>query len=221
MNTAISKKSFVIRKKKVLDALFWLQKYNRHYSDAMVDATRLDWIEKDEAELPNTENKRVYYTDVEYAEGYNNADFFNTTVVNGVPQKDNGPAPSQVNEVKENALEIEYVVEGVVHNSFVNNPVDKDDQNTVKMQNLARESLGQGVRVTVPFTTTEQRRQATAGNKMTQSTQNSQMSASSDVEGKNWENQRATKETVSYPEVEESIVDEYDDTLDIFGMVFL
>ena len=40
-----------------------------------MDATRLYWIEKDEAELPNTENKQVYYTDVEYAEGYNDAGF--------------------------------------------------------------------------------------------------------------------------------------------------
>ena len=61
--------------KKDLDALFWFQKYNRHYSDVIVDATKLDWIKKDEAELPNTENKQVYYTDVEYAEGYNDADF--------------------------------------------------------------------------------------------------------------------------------------------------
>ena len=45
----IREKSFVIRKKKVLDALFWLQKYNRHYSDVIVDATRLDWIKKDES----------------------------------------------------------------------------------------------------------------------------------------------------------------------------
>ena len=37
---------FFIRKKKVLDALFWLQKYNRHYSDVMVYAANLDWIEK-------------------------------------------------------------------------------------------------------------------------------------------------------------------------------
>ena len=42
----IGEKSFVIRKKKVLDALFWIQKYNRHYSDVIVEATRLNWIEK-------------------------------------------------------------------------------------------------------------------------------------------------------------------------------
>ena len=71
----IGEKSFVIRKKKVLDALFWIQKYNRHYSDVTVDATRLDWIKKDETKLLNTKNKQVYYTDVEYAEGYNDADF--------------------------------------------------------------------------------------------------------------------------------------------------
>ena len=42
----IGEKSFVIRRNIVLDALFWMQKYNRHYSDVIVDATRLDWIEK-------------------------------------------------------------------------------------------------------------------------------------------------------------------------------
>ena len=62
MNTAILEKSPLSYTKKVLDAFFQLQKYNRHYSDVIVDATRLDWIKKDETELPNTENKRVYYT---------------------------------------------------------------------------------------------------------------------------------------------------------------
>ena len=56
----IEENSFVIRKKKVLDALFWLQKYNRRYSDVIVGATRLNWIEKDEVELPNTE--KIEYT---------------------------------------------------------------------------------------------------------------------------------------------------------------
>ena len=42
----IGEKSFVVRKKKFLNALFLLQKYNRHYSDVVVDDTRLDWIKK-------------------------------------------------------------------------------------------------------------------------------------------------------------------------------
>ena len=125
-----------------------------------------------------------------------------------------------MNELKENASDIEYVVEGVVHNSFANNPVAKDDQNTVKIQNLARAALCQGVNVSVPFTTTEQRQQATAGNKVTQPTQNSQTSASNDVESKIEENQTASKETMNYPKVEEAILNKYDGTLDIFEMVF-
>ena len=119
MNTAILEKILLsYPKKKVLDALFWLQKYNRHYSDVIVKATRFDWIKKDEEELPNTENKRVYFTDVEYADGYSDADFFKGNVVNGFPQKDDGPASFQVNEVKENASNIDYSVEGVVCQSF-------------------------------------------------------------------------------------------------------
>ena len=54
-----------------------------------------------------------------------------------------------MNEVKENASDIEYVVEGVVHNFFANNPVAKDDQNTVKIQNLAKAALGQGFSMSV------------------------------------------------------------------------
>ena len=99
----------------------------------MVDDTRLDWIKKDEAELPNTGNKRVYYTDVEYAECYGNDDFFKGTVVNGVLQKDDGPVSSQVNEGKESAYDIEYSVEGVVCQSFGDTPSKKDDSNTFQI----------------------------------------------------------------------------------------
>ena len=60
-----------------------------------------------------------------------------------------------MNEVKENASDIEYVVEGVVHNSFAAKPVAKDDKNTTKIQSLTRRALSQGVSVAVPFTTTE------------------------------------------------------------------
>ena len=74
--------------------------------------------QKDEADLPSTENKRVYFTMVKYADGYSDADFFKRTVVNGVPQNDDGPASSQVNEVKENASDIDYSVEGIVCQSF-------------------------------------------------------------------------------------------------------
>ena len=63
-----------------------------------------------------------------------------------------------MNEVKENASDIKYVVEGVVHNSFADNSVAKYDQNTGTIQNLSKEDLGKGVSVSVPFTTTEQRR---------------------------------------------------------------
>ena len=43
----VGENKFVICKKKVLDALLWLQKYNRHYSVVIVEATRLDWIKKE------------------------------------------------------------------------------------------------------------------------------------------------------------------------------
>ena len=56
---------------------------------------------------------------------------------------------------------------------------------------------------------------------MMQPTQDSQTSASNDLESKIGENQTASKETINYPDVEETAVDKYDDTLDIFGMAFL
>ena len=55
---------------------------------------------------------------------------------------------------------------------------------------------------------------------MTQSTRNSQISASNDVESETEKTQPATKETMQYPDVEETAVEEFDNTLDIFGMAF-
>ena len=75
-----------------------------------------------------------------------------------------------MNDVKENASDIYYSVEGVVLQSFGEAPGGKDDKNTTKIQILARTALSKGISVSVPFTTTEQRRQATANNKVTQST---------------------------------------------------
>ena len=46
-------KSFRIRKQKVLDALWWLQKYNTSYKDIKIDESNLNWMENNhEAELP-------------------------------------------------------------------------------------------------------------------------------------------------------------------------
>ena len=66
----------------------------------------------------------------------------------------------------------------------------------------------------------EQIRQETVCNNVTQSTQNSQTSASNDVESETEKTQPATKKTMQYSDVEETTLDEYDDTLDIFGMAF-
>ena len=220
----IGEKSFVIRRKKVLDALYWLQKYNRHYNDVIVDANRLNWMDdQEEAELPNKENKRIYYEDVEYAEGYGDSSFYKATVINGVTQQDKGPAASQVCDVKDSADDIDYNVEGVVHNSFHNKPNEKDDNNTRKIQQMARQAVTQGNDVTVPFTTTEQRAQAAGVNVVTQTSQDSQDSSSDndcDAQDDPDSARKSNKETMSYPDVEETAVDEYDTTLDIFGMAF-
>ena len=45
--------TFLIRKKKVLDALFWLKKYNILYNDIEIDESNLDWMGNcEEKELP-------------------------------------------------------------------------------------------------------------------------------------------------------------------------
>ena len=50
----INIRSFRVRRKKVLDALFWLQKHNTEYNDIVIKPDRLDWIPNDlnEADLP-------------------------------------------------------------------------------------------------------------------------------------------------------------------------
>ena len=103
--------------------------------------------------------------------------------------------------MKENALDIDYSVEGVVCQSFGDTPSEKDDSNTFQIQKLVRAAIDQGASISVLFTATEQRRQVTDGSKVGQSTQNIQTSASNNIERENGENKRATKETINYPKV--------------------
>ena len=42
----IQVRSFYIRRKKVLDALIWLKKYNKHYMQITIDEKNLDWMGK-------------------------------------------------------------------------------------------------------------------------------------------------------------------------------
>ena len=54
-----------------------------------------------------------------------------------------------MNEVKENASDIDYSVEGVVCQSFRYKPSEKDNSNTFQIQKLARTALSQDVSVSV------------------------------------------------------------------------
>ena len=46
--------SLTVRRKKVLDALYWLQKFNHLYHDLIINPSNLDWMKgQDEAELQN------------------------------------------------------------------------------------------------------------------------------------------------------------------------
>lgn len=49
--TEIIEKPFMVRRKKVLDALRWLQKYNREYKDINILESNLNWFEGEEGAL--------------------------------------------------------------------------------------------------------------------------------------------------------------------------
>jgi hypothetical protein len=50
-STVATDRTYIIRKSKVLDALAWLRQHNPLYSDIIIDPSRLDWINGEEAEL--------------------------------------------------------------------------------------------------------------------------------------------------------------------------
>ena len=101
----------------------------------MLDEIRLDWMEgKNEAQLPNIENRAILYEDVEFAKDCDSKTFFNAETINGIPQEDAGPAASQVVNVINNSGKINYSVEGVVQDKFSFEPSKKDDNNTEKIK---------------------------------------------------------------------------------------
>ena len=50
----VGEKKFIIRREKVMNALRWLKKYNRHYDDIIIAEENMNWMNgNDEAEIPS------------------------------------------------------------------------------------------------------------------------------------------------------------------------
>ena len=133
-NGDIGEKHFVIRRKAVLEALYWLKEHNHLYKDITIDSDRLDWIEGEESELENDNN----YT--ELVNDPDSHDLHDGEVVNDIQQKDIGPAHSQVVEVEENDDDLVLKQHGIVCEGFGNQPEKNMDDTTLKIQNMAKEA---------------------------------------------------------------------------------
>jgi Helitron helicase-like domain at N-terminus len=100
-NTAASTtRPFRVRRQNVLDALTWLKQYNKEYSDIVIDASRLDWIDGDEGELIGIELS---------------AKDLKTNRDDDVTNADMGPCPSQALDPRQIGNDIQafgYVDEG-------------------------------------------------------------------------------------------------------------
>ena len=143
---------------------------------------------------------------MEFAKDCDSKTFFNAEAINGIPQEDAGPAASQVVDVINDFGEINYSVEGVVQDKFSFESSKKDDINTEKIQKSSKTSSQKGQDVTVPFTTTKQQREALKrfGEQADYTSERSK-----------------TQNTMNYPSVDDRTVDEYDTSIDAFGMVFM
>jgi hypothetical protein len=118
----IGKTTFCIRRKVVLEALYWLKKHNIEYQDILIEESNLDWIkdkEGQEQDLPPC--------DIELdAESID----FRPSV------QDRGPAISQVAEVLESEQEgdEEETVFGVLPGIAPHLPKEKDSSITQSLQ---------------------------------------------------------------------------------------
>jgi len=101
-------KSFLIRKQKVLDALFWLQKYNIEYKNITIVHSNLDWIKNGKEQ--QLEAKSIFVEDTERK------------------KYDVGPSKSQIYDVEENeSLEECY---GLITQQKLSIPSSKDNDQT-------------------------------------------------------------------------------------------
>ena len=93
-------KAYIVHRRKVLEALRWLQKHNIAYSDIAIDESHLDWFEGESGELKGKEIE---------------TDEVNTTADQNCKNADMGPAPKQAMDLSKqggNIKEFAYVDNG-------------------------------------------------------------------------------------------------------------
>ena len=54
-----SKKIFKVQRKAVFEALHWLEKHNKYYSDIEINASNLDWLGGNDEEILKPENQML------------------------------------------------------------------------------------------------------------------------------------------------------------------
>ena len=149
----VGEKKFIIRREMVMNALRWLKKYNRHYDDIIIAKENLDWMNSnDEAEIPSETNQMFdYETESEMKLHWNDH------LVNGIQQRDDGPAKTQVVDVEEASDDITYRFQGAISNQFSAEPTKKDDGIIEKMHDMAITASQKGNDTFCPFATTSQK----------------------------------------------------------------
>lgn len=92
-NKATKTKAFRVRRKKIMEALLWLKKYNTEYSDILIDEKRLDWFTGEEGDLEGIT--------IESQED------LKTGCDDNCENSDMGPIPQQTKDILENGENIQ------------------------------------------------------------------------------------------------------------------
>ena len=234
-NDEVGEKMFVIRKKETLQALYWLRRNNRHYADVQIDESRLDWIVGEEQELENDNNTRVgeeeekdsnaVVSDGDSTDSNDSTDHVNkkqknnksctfaTDTVGGHEQQDVGPSRSQVYDIEMASEDIAYTNEGVIEQTGNQEPDTQFDSITAELQTLSQGlHKHSNCKSNFPYLTSVQRQ----GHSDAVVTQDDASSGDDDLSGSNV----YTKDTIQFPEVDAVAVNEYDTSIDVFGMSF-
>lgn len=103
LGSKTTKKIFMVNRKRVLKALYWLKEYNQHYKNITIKKTNLDWIPDDveEKEIPNIEEIEANETETD---------------------NDIGPAPSQLKNSELCNISDDYTSFGMIPETGNNIP---------------------------------------------------------------------------------------------------
>jgi hypothetical protein len=122
----VASKSFSIRRKHVLDALYWLKKHNVHYHNIEIKEENLSWIDNGcEQELPASFEQHIQEGELD-----------------STSRDDRGPAQEQVAVVTDTNLDVEQCFGNI---SDFNNHLPKDKDSEVVESILEAERVGRTV----------------------------------------------------------------------------